>query len=59
MPDARGRGIAGRATADLCRIALETGPVATLHVDPRNAAAIRAYERAGLRRSGEYRLTFR
>jgi GNAT superfamily N-acetyltransferase len=59
VPDARGRGIAGRATADLCRIALETGPVATLHVDPRNAAAIRAYERAGLRRSGEYRLTFR
>jgi GNAT superfamily N-acetyltransferase len=59
VPDARGRGIAGRATADLCRIALETGPVATLHVDPRNAAAIRAYERAGLRRVGEYRLTFR
>jgi GNAT superfamily N-acetyltransferase len=59
VPDARGRGIAGRATADLCRIALETGPVATLHVDPRNAAAIRAYERAGMRRAGEYRLTFR
>jgi len=59
VPDARGRGLAGRATADLCRIALETGPVATLHVDPKNAAAVRAYERAGLRRVGEYRLTFR
>jgi GNAT superfamily N-acetyltransferase len=59
VPEQRGRGIAGRATADLCRIALETGPVATLHVDPKNSAAIRAYERAGLRRTGEYRLTFR
>lgn len=59
VPDARGRGIAGRATAELCRIALQSGPVATLHVDPKNAAAIRAYERAGMRRVGEYRLTFR
>ena len=59
VPEARGRGIAGRATADLCRIALESGPVATLHVDPKNTAAIRAYEKAGMRRVGEYRLTFR
>jgi len=59
IPDARGRGLASRATADLCRIAFEKGPVVTLHVDPRNAAAIRAYENAGLRRAGEYRLTFR
>jgi RimJ/RimL family protein N-acetyltransferase len=59
VPDRRGRGIAGRATADLCRRALELGPCATLHVDPRNAAAIHAYERAGLRRAGEFRLTFR
>ena len=59
IPEARGRGIAGRAMADLARIALEEGPVVTLHVDPRNAAAIRAYEKAGLRRAGEFRLTFR
>jgi RimJ/RimL family protein N-acetyltransferase len=59
VPEARGRGIASRATADLCRLALAEGPVATLHVDPRNAAAIRAYEKAGLRRAGEFRLTFR
>ncbi len=58
-PEARNRGLASRATADLCRIALEAGPVATLHVDPKNVAAIRAYEKAGLRRVGEYRLTFR
>jgi predicted GNAT family acetyltransferase len=59
VPEVRRRGIASRATADLCRIALERGPVATLHVDSRNAAAIRAYEKAGLRPAGEYRLTFR
>jgi predicted GNAT family acetyltransferase len=59
VTDARGRGIASRATADLCRLALAAGPVATLHVDPRNAAAIRAYEKAGMRRAGEFRLTIR
>lgn len=59
VPEMRGRGIATRATADLCRIAFEQGPVATLHVDPRNARAIRAYENAGLRLRGEFRLTFR
>lgn len=59
VPEARGRGVASRATADLCRIALEAGPVATLHVDPANEAAIRAYTKAGLREAGEFRLTFR
>jgi RimJ/RimL family protein N-acetyltransferase len=59
VPDARGRGIATRATSDMTRIALELGPVVTLHVAPRNAAAIRAYEKAGLTRRGEFRLTFR
>jgi RimJ/RimL family protein N-acetyltransferase len=59
VPALRARGIASRATSDLCRIALDAGPVATLHVDPRNVAAIRAYEKAGLKRAGEFRLTFR
>jgi predicted GNAT family acetyltransferase len=59
LPEARGRGIAARATSELCRIALRLGPAATLHVDPRNAPAIRAYEKAGLRRTGDFRLTFR
>lgn len=59
VPEARGRGIATRAVAAMCRIALERGPSVSLHVEPRNAAAIRAYEKAGLRRAGEFRLTFR
>lgn len=59
VPEARGRGVASRATADLCRIALESGLAATLHVDPANEAAIRAYRKAGLSEAGEFRLTFR
>lgn len=59
VADARGRGHAARGTAELCRIGLAEGPVVTLHVDPTNAPAIRAYQRAGLRADGGYRLTFR
>ena len=58
-PDARGKGLASRGTAEMCRIALAAGPVATLHVDPANTPAVRAYLRAGLRAEGGYRLTFR
>ncbi len=58
VPAARGRGLASRATAALCRIGLSEGPVVTLHVDARNAPALRCYEKAGLVREGEYRLTF-
>ena len=58
-PSARGRGLASRAVADLCRMALATGPVATLHVAQGNVPAIRAYEKAGFRKAGTYRLTFR
>ena len=58
-PSARGRGLASRAVADMCRMALATGPVATLHVAQGNAPAIRAYEKAGFRTVGRYRLTFR
>jgi uncharacterized protein len=59
VPERRGRGIASRATADLARIALAEGPAVTLHVDRRNASAIRAYEKAGFTNRGEFRLTFR
>ena len=59
IPERRGRGIASAATAELCRLALQSGPVATLHVDRRNMPAIRAYRKAGLVRVGEFRLTFR
>jgi RimJ/RimL family protein N-acetyltransferase len=58
-PSERGRGLASRAVADMCRMALATGPVATLHVAQDNAPAIRAYEKAGFRIAGRYRLTFR
>ena len=59
VPEARGQGLASRGTAEMCRIALAEGPVATLHVDPGNTAALRAYARAGLRPEGGFRLTFR
>jgi RimJ/RimL family protein N-acetyltransferase len=59
IPEARGRGVATRATAQLCRIGLDHGPVVTLHVDKRNAAAIRCYEKVGFAQEGEFRLTFR
>lgn len=58
-PRARGQGLATRGTAAMCRIALAMGPVVTLHVNVRNAAAIAAYRRAGLRPAGMFRLTFR
>jgi len=58
-PAARGRGIAARATASLCRIGLDQGPLVTLHVDAKNRPALRCYTKAGLQRDGEYRLTFR
>jgi predicted GNAT family acetyltransferase len=58
-PAWRGRGVAARGTAALCRIGLSEGPVVTLHVDARNAPALRCYENAGLEREGEFRLTFR
>jgi predicted GNAT family acetyltransferase len=59
VPDARGRGIAARATAGLARIGLQRGPVVTLHVAMTNAAARRCYENAGFEPDGHYRLTFR
>lgn len=59
VPAARGRGLAARATAAMCRVAFAESPVVTLHVNPRNAPAHAAYRRAGLRPAGQFRLTFR
>lgn len=59
VPSARGRGLAARGTAAMCRIAFSESQVVTLHVNPRNAPALAAYRRAGLRSAGHFRLTFR
>jgi hypothetical protein len=54
-PEARGRGHAARALADLCRLLLETTPTVTLFVRAENAPAIALYERVGMRQALEYR----
>jgi predicted GNAT family acetyltransferase len=54
-PEARGRGYASRALADLCRRLLATTPVVTLFVRTENAPAIALYEKVGMRKVLEYR----
>jgi uncharacterized protein len=54
-PELRGRGYAGRALADLCRLLLARTPVVCLFVRPENAPAIALYESLGMRRT----ITFR
>jgi ribosomal protein S18 acetylase RimI-like enzyme len=54
-PPARGHGYAQRGLRDLIRLLLERVPVVTLFVRPENAAALRLYDRVGMRRSGSYR----
>jgi RimJ/RimL family protein N-acetyltransferase len=54
-PEARGRGYATRALQDLCRLLLRRVPVVCLFVRPENIAAIRLYERVGMRRALYYR----
>jgi uncharacterized protein len=54
-PGARNRGFATRAMRDLSRLLLERVPTVCLFVRPENAAAIRVYERIGMRRSISYR----
>lgn len=54
-PVARNRGCAQRALRDLCRLLLDRVPAVCLFVRPENAAAIRVYERVGMRRRGTYR----
>ena len=59
IPEARGHGLGSRATGELIRMAFIESPVVTLHVNPKNEPALRAYRRAGMRPAGHFRLTFR
>jgi ribosomal protein S18 acetylase RimI-like enzyme len=54
-PKARRQGHATRGLADLCRLLLERTPTVTLFVRPENEAAIRLYERVGMRHVASYR----
>ena len=54
-PQARRRGNATRAMRDLCRLLLRRVPAVCLFVRPENEAAIRLYERIGMRRALAYR----
>jgi RimJ/RimL family protein N-acetyltransferase len=54
-PPARGRGNATRALQDLIRLLLAEVPVVCLFVRAENDAAIRLYERVGMRRVLSYR----
>jgi len=54
-PAVRRRGYAVRALSDLLRLLLETTPCVCLFVRPENEAAIRLYERVGMRRVLAYR----
>jgi uncharacterized protein len=54
-PEARRQGYGTRGLADLCRILLERTPSVTLFVRSENEAAIRLYERVGMRQVGLYR----
>jgi predicted GNAT family acetyltransferase len=54
-PAVRRRGYAQRALSDLLRLLLETTPCICLFVRPENEAAIRLYERVGMRRVLAYR----
>ncbi len=54
-PSARGRGYASRALADLLRLLLRRAPAVCLFVRAENEAAIRLYERVGMRHTIDYR----
>ena len=54
-PEARGHGFAQSALRDLIRLLLREVPCVTLFVRTDNAAAIRLYERVGMRRALTYR----
>lgn len=54
-PPARGRGHAQRGMRDLCRLLLARAPRVCLFVRTENAAAIRVYERVGMRRCLRFR----
>lgn len=55
LPEARGRGLATVACADLCRRLLDDGiAVIALNVRADNGAAIRAYEKLGFAHAADY-----
>jgi RimJ/RimL family protein N-acetyltransferase len=54
-PEARNKQHAQRGLRDLIRLLLERVPTVCLFVRPENTAAIRVYERVGMRRAGAYR----
>jgi uncharacterized protein len=54
-PEVRRQGHGTRGLADLCRLLLEQTPAVCLFVRAENEAAIRLYERVGMRRVGSYR----
>jgi uncharacterized protein len=54
-PQARRRGYARRALADLCRLLLERVPAVCLFVRPENTPALRLYDSIGMTRELTYR----
>jgi uncharacterized protein len=54
-PEARRQGYGMRGLADLCRRLLERTPSVCLFVRSENEAAIRLYEKVGMRQVGSYR----
>jgi hypothetical protein len=54
-PEARRQGHGTRGLTDLCRLLLERTPTVTLFVRPENEAALRLYDRVGMRRVASYR----
>lgn len=58
LPGLRGRGIATRLVAELCRGIVEKGKRASLFVKKSNPAARRAYQKIGFEVSGDYRITY-
>jgi uncharacterized protein len=54
-PEARRRGYARRALADLCRLLLEHAPAVCLFVRPENEPALRLYDSIGMTRELTYR----
>jgi RimJ/RimL family protein N-acetyltransferase len=55
-PELRGKGFAKQGMAAICAELLQSSEFVSLHVDGQNVPARKAYERAGFRHHGEFRL---